>query len=422
MSKVNIIFEKRYKTIVYTMVFFLLWAFFQFHITGFNNLFTNLLGGYFFLVLEALVMITVGVQFISHPSSFNTKYLTYAIVFLFAYVLLSFTPLLNGCGAYIKIFIFPVIISALFICLRVDLKVIILDKYIRIVSYILALSVVEYILYQVTGIGIILFNQNDYNGINYTQLLFNYIETDSLVPRFRSLTIEPGNIGTACGLLLFAASNSKRYRFQYIVFWISGIISFSLAFYALAAIHLISLRTKGIPFLALVAGALFILSIQFTDLYQVFIIGRLEDKSLEEIDNRSHVDIDNLLTNSWNDGTIWFGKGNYVYSGRYDGTFANGIRGHIYSYGIISVSWVIFVYLLIYLSEIRACRLRKGDLFSALLFLVAFFVSYYQREYIFMIDFVAPFVTMPYFIRYKSALQSHKVVEWLVINKQENNI
>lgn len=405
MSEIVLVMQKNYKVIINTMLFFLLWIFFQPHVTGFDNFFTNALGGYFFLLLEAIVMIIMWLQFMTHSSSFKKRYLVFGFFLLLAFVILSFSPSLNGYGSYIKVFIFPVLISVFFICLRYELKIVIFDKFIRIISYIFTFSVIEYIIYQITGVGFVLFSHNDYNYKTYTQLLFNYIEMDTLVPRFRSLTIEPGNVGTACGLLLFAVANSKKYRYQYVVFWISGFLSFSLAFYVLAIIHLISLKAKGLPFLAFAAGAVFFLSIQFSDLYNEFIVYRLEDKTLEEIDNRSHVDIDQLLTSSWNDETIWLGKGNYIHGSRYDGTFANGIRGHLYSYGIISVILVIIVYLYIYFMEIKECRLRKDELFSAFLFLVAFFVSYYQREYIFMIDFVAPFVTMPYFIRYKSALQ-----------------
>ena len=150
--------------------------------------------------------------------------------------------------------------------------------------------------------------------------------------RFQSLATEPGLIGTLCGFLIYIVSDIKEYKFANLIFWISGILSFSLAFYVIVSLKLLS--QFNLKMILLIVSFFTVAFLLIPNFFQEHIVARVSGE--EHGDNRSSVELDMKLKQSYNDDTLWFGNGYRSY----DKFVTKGVAGAkpwIYQYGIISV-------------------------------------------------------------------------------------
>ena len=310
--------------------------------------------------------------------------------------------------------ILPFFLIIIYLQLRDDLKIRVFDSFIKVMAFSLFLSLVEYLFCVVTGHYITIFSSipTDTGFKTFDQTLFNFVPLESVVNlgsfsffKFQSFSDEPGNVGTICAFLLFATNDSKRYKYPYIVFWISGILSFSAAFYILAAIHLaFSLKKKNVKILIICSVMVYVLYHYFQEAFDLFIFNRFSKDNIESLDNRSTVEFDANLMAAFKDGSLWFGKGfrTKIDTGGHGG--AAGAKVYLWIYGIIGTAIILIGYLSIYLKLLK--RQPKFIRKNALIFLMVFFLSFYQREYINYFDYVVIFFTMPILLTYKEIVDS----------------
>ena len=234
----------------------------------------------------------------------------------------------------------------------------------------------EYVFYlQGMYIPIGLAHRDSRDAYDLIQGLFNFFSLYMEgVTRFQSLAEEPGLIGTLCALLLFVVDR-RKHRKAFWIFIVAGVLTFSLAFYVLFALYLISLMRsrKGI-----VLGLLCILTLvvtlkilEETDTVQHF-MGRIEMG--KDADNRTSDRFDKHFNEMINSSDVWFGKGcqSLKYLQLYDGGNAGG-RVLFYQIGVVGMALLFFIYTYLLLR-------KKGINIISVFFIVAFWASFYQRE------------------------------------------
>lgn len=221
-------------------------------------------------------------------------------------------------------------------------------------AFLLFCGILEFILYTYFGISHLLVDAME-RGEGSTQMyahgIFNVFQLGEFIPRFQGLFREPGFLGICSGLFLFKC---HEFSWKISVIWIiSGVLSLSLAFYALAIIALIYhilitkilLKPLYIIFISTIGVILFI---TLWDILNDAIFLRTQDY-LEYGDNRTTVDLDRELNRMFSSSDLWFG---YGYSKFIDDgyNFGNaGIKAELFKYGLINVClFVLFFYILLY--------------------------------------------------------------------------
>lgn len=292
----------------------------------------------------------------------------------------------------------------MFLLLREDLKLRIFDAFINVMAVLMLFSMVEYLLYLFSGFRYVVFDNLIYlDERPMVQTFFNLMYPESPYGfgglfrffRFQSLADEPGGVGTIMGFLLFATVGNPKYKRQYIVFWMAGLLSFSLAFYVMAFVHLIvSMRTRNNWAFLLLFVVIAVLAYSlFGDVFNYLVIDRVSGNDVSEIDNRTSEQLNRDLLSAFQDGSILFGHEHVVES---------GLRGALYNKGLIAVLSLVLCYSYAFLSKMRSLKIRDSRF--ALMFLLVFWMSYYQRTYILMFQYVIPFFCMPVMLKYKESI------------------
>lgn len=341
------------------------------------------------IICFALFMIVAILAAISTSSAFNFRKkscLLWTFGWLFIYF---FTFILNRYLAYSKFLFY--IYGIFFLGLRKDNQIKIINSFINFLAFLLPFSVIEYILYFVFDYGIVLgdITRNAFNGSQYyfKQLIFNVVDDFTLYPRFSGLTEEPGLIGTLCGFLLFYTDKAKSMRKQFYVFLISGIVSLSLAYYIILVFFLLTKITSFAKlFAGLIVGSVLIGTMYKlnSDAFELLIVERIGDNDIESIDNRSSSTFDFYFEQSVSSGSIIFGNGHLPQAlsspkenGRDEGGIA-GAKKWIYQYGLVAFLIVFVMYLVIY--KFNKNIILEKIKWEDIVFLVIFWISFYQRE------------------------------------------
>lgn len=371
----------------------------------------------YILILSTVILFNKKQNKVLDRSKFKSNIVA---TFVICYLPILFTAFLNlSVGALL-----PFLLIVVFLQLRDNLKVRILDVFVRVMAISLFLSLIEYLFSVVTSYNVVVFSSipTDTGSKTFDQTLFNFIPLESVVSlgpysffQFQSFSDEPGNVGTVCAFLLYVTSECRRYKFAYIVFWAAGILSFSAAFYILAAIHLgFSLKKKNLRIIIVGGVLVFVLYHYFQEAFDLFIFRRFSQDNLGSLDNRSTAEFDAHLKTAFWDGSLWLGKGfgAKIDTGGHGGVA--GIKVYLWIYGIIGTAAILFGYIVIYLKSLnrQAKPLRK----FGLIFLMIFLMSFYQREYITYFDYVLIFFTMPVFLTYKKLIDS-EILEIIGVNK-----
>lgn len=158
--------------------------------------------------------------------------------------------------------------------------------------------------------------------------------------RFESLCEEPGLLGTVCFFFLITL-DVKKHKFHYIIFLVAGILSFSLGFYVIMGMWLIS-KVRSFSFIGLIiAVASFLIVFQFFgSIFEERIVQRVTEKdSLSAVDNRTNDVVDSKFAEIYEDGRIYYGLGNrsfYEWQAKTGGVSA-GAKNFILQYGLIGL-------------------------------------------------------------------------------------
>ena len=287
--------------------------------------------------------------------------------------------------------------AVMFMILRRDIQWKICESFVKVLAVFLTLAIAEFALYQVTGFGLVLGNvvRPENQGYeSFVHLVFNMISEKYEIVRFQSLANEPGLLGTLCGLLLYSTGDNKKLRYPFYVFIVSGILTYSLAFYVLAIIYFLS-RIKGVRSLKVIipiviVGALAIYAVRenVTEL----IVERIESG---DADNRSSWTLDLYFAKAWANGELLTGVGAHNFPDEIEGSNA-GAKVWIIQFGFIGFVIIFITYILTYLQR-KIGKMKWEDY----VFLIAFWASFYQRQtiidsYTLMAFFLMPLVTSDY--------------------------
>lgn len=262
--------------------------------------------------------------------------------------------------------------------LRNDIQTDVFRKFVWMLTVLLILSATEYIIYILTGKGLLIAHvtrvtqaaQRDFN-----HFLFNIITPMDVLYRFKGLFPEPGNMGTLCAFLLFATWSDKSMRVPFYVFLACGMMSLSLGFYIFLSIFLvthINLNIKAIFGGVVLATAFFYV---FGDFFQGRLVDRLtEADDIEDLDNRTTAIFNRYFERAYYQDDLWLGVGSDKMPSQVHSEGGNaGAKKWIFQYGIIETFILFIVYNAIYY---RRCKKRLG--FHDLVFLFVYWLCFYK--------------------------------------------
>lgn len=309
---------------------------------------------------------------------FTSKYKRYALPFMLAFLVVYFyTGFFLG-GYPSGSFLINAFMAFIFILLSDKWKLMVFDKLVKFLVVFLSLAFIEYLVYIFTGQGILVayfIRDNASREQLFEQHLFNFFIINSTI-RFQSFCEEPGDLGTLCYLMLFLTGNNLRYRVYYYCFWIFGLASFSLGFYVLAAIHLLSIRLK-IQTIVLTLACMLTLPLIFGEQFDTLVVERVSGKKVEELDNRTGERLNNALANSFSDGSIIYGHGGVLPERMGHDSGNAGGKVFLYKYGIIGLLLLLYPFWKFinhyYRQYYVPYRLR-------LCFILAFFGAFYKSN------------------------------------------
>ncbi|MBR0036388.1 MAG: hypothetical protein IJP70_01970 [Bacteroidales bacterium] len=296
--------------------------------------------------------------------------------------------------------LFCLLYAVFFLRIGYELQVRIIKSFIWILAMLLVCSIVEYIVYETTGWGVVLGQTTRVTTVretHFTNLIFNLIGTDYGESRFRSIADEPGRIGTLCGMLIFLTWRVRSLRVPFIVFVVSGIISFSLAFYALLGVFLVthfrvSLKRMIIG-IAVIGATIYVAYDRFEEMIIQRIVADGEVEDIEDIDNRTTEVFDKYFYRAFEDGQLWLGVGfnNLPKQIEMESSGGNaGAKKWIFQYGFLALAVLFITFNKVFLRRLR----RKPDL-KDYGFLIAYWLSFYQRSDVMPPYFIIAFMAIP---------------------------
>lgn len=308
-----------------------------------------------------------------------------------------------------------ILYGAIFLSLKLQLQKKIVIAFVWGLSLLLLISLVEYILFETIHTGVIIGNVVRITVLEetyFTHLMFNLVgQLEAIRLRFQWLADEPGRIGTLCGMLMFLSWRIVKSRLPFYIFLVAGLLSFSLAFYIMLIVFLAAtiIHSFKIVFFVTIVGIGVLFAAQ--DQWERLIIVRTNQKN---IDNRTSAVFNANFESSINTGQIWLGSGKERFlkvSSLSSGGNAGG-KVWIFEYGVI---WFIIVFGSYNYLYIHRCR-GKLRLFDWM-FLLAFWLSFYQRQ---TID--APFTVLVFFavpLIWQRPIISVAMLKEMILRKNE---
>ncbi len=387
---------------VYTAFIVVWYAYGGFRI-AYNGFFDSLLWGRLNLFFFLIFLITFFQGRKKYPHMFRGGERKMAAIFASVNALIYIVSLLIGGSLLEGTFVIYAFIGWAILCMNEESRMRVFDVFLAILIPLLVISAVEYLIFSITGNGIILgtserkFGTTSGGSQVFIQLLFNLIRIDMDVPRFQSLFEEPSAVGNVAIFILFLTRNNNRYRVIQIITWIVGVISFSLGFYLLAAVYLLGQKIR-IKYL-LVAGLLLVLFIRtpfLVSMYENFIANRVEGNTIEVIDNRSSAELDAALANSLSDGSLWMGHGGRIPSSFQYFHGVSGAKPFLYSNGIILTVLTLSMYIIFILIK---CRKYKLSYWQQMVYIIFFLLLFYKsavqfNPYVVLMFFLYPYSTI----------------------------
>ncbi len=269
-------------------------------------------------------------------------------------------------------YLFSLLYACIFFLLKDEYRFRIYHYFVKILAFLLALGIVEYIIYNATGMMVHLGEVNRQitgGNVSFEHAVFNLFQSWSF--RFQSLADEPGRIGTLCGFLLFT-TDLTYYKKEYIIFLLSGLLSFSFAFYVFLGIYLLThlkARWGSVLVILVVMGCVYWLVDKQVNQY---IIERYES---QEYDNRVSSGFEEEFRDFIKSNRLFFGNGfGATDEGHWDNRGGNaGIKREFYDVGLIGLLFVIIGYSFLFLRF-------NGIHYQTLVLLMVIWISYYQRS------------------------------------------
>ena len=351
----------------------------------------------FFLLLFIIYLMTPNKGRLTRKRSSESSIFLVGILAVY-----SITTFFNLCPP-ILLQLFCLMYAIFFLRISYVLQARIIKCFVWVLAILLICSLVEYAIYETTGWGIVLGQTTRVTTVretHFVNLLFNLIGTDGLEPRFHSIADEPGRIGTLCGMLLFLSWRVRSLRIPFIIFVISGVVSLSLAFLVLFGIFLITNFRVGLKKMilgiAVIGATIYVTYDNFEELIIERIMsddeeGEMED--LETIDNRTTKVFDKYFNLAFENGQLWLGVGVNNLPKQIERESHGGSAGAkkwIYQYGIVALVFLFITFNMVFLR-----RLRRKPNIKDYGFLIAYWLSFYQRSDVMPPYFIIAFMAIP---------------------------
>lgn len=337
----------------------LLASFSVYHFPGFNTL------------IYVIAFVSIGLVYRIQKDVFDFSRKQSVFFYFLCFIFPFFTSLLFFRFPNIG-YLLSLIYACIFFLLKDEYRFRIYHFFIKILALLLVLSIVEYIVYHATGFMVHMGDvtrQITGGMVEFEHAILNVFQAWSF--RFQSLTDEPGRIGTLCGFLLFT-TNLTYYKKEFIVFLISGLLSFSFAFYVLLGIYLLTHLKSNL-------GSILIVLVVMGGIYWLMdeqvnesIIERYES---QEYDNRISQGFEDKFHCFLKSGAIFFGNGfGAADDGPWDNQGGNsGVKREFYDVGMIGLLFIIIGYSFLFIRF-------NGFQYQTLMLLTVIWISYYQRS------------------------------------------
>lgn len=397
----NSLQAKGYNYLILFTAFVVWWWSFGGFLFVYNGFFQKVLGGRLGLIFFVLYVIAYFSGKSRYPSMFVSANKKDAMVFLSINSLIYIISFVVSGRLIPGDFIIMAFVGWSILTLNVKSRIKVFNVFLRATITILCLSLLEFVVFAITGQGIIIgFTERELtasgNSQAFIQTLFNLIDINQNVPRFQSLYEEPGGVGNVAILILFLTSENPRYRFAHIISWIAGVFSFSLGFILLAIVYILGqkIKIRNIVLIALVL-AIFVRVPFLMERYDQLILHRVQDRSIEEIDNRTNDVLDAALEKSIYDGSIWLGHGGVLPASFQSESGVSGAKPFIYKYGILLTVITLLFYIVFFL---RTSSKYKISLRIRILFVVFLLLSFYKSAIVFQSYFVLMYFLYPHIL------------------------
>ena len=344
-------------------------------------------------VVVAIVFALIAIGYFGLPKRYRSNNLKEPILYCSAWSFLYLWSFLMS-GEVVGLgYIIILVYSVLFISLNYEYQLTIAKIFIWGLSILCLFSATEYVIYLITGQGIVLGSATRTTAIQstyFTHYIFNLILNGNYGFRFQGLADEAGRLGTLCGMLIFLIRRLEMGKLPFYIIIVSGLLSFSLAFYVLLAIFLLSMTRVSLKKSLL---AVFFISIVLwfvQDQFSERILERISDT--ENVDNRTDEVFDMYFYAAVQSGQIWVGAGGDKITAIAESSGAGygGVKVFLLQYGIICFVLIFFMYNYIY---IKRCGGKVSNF--DWLFLLAFWLSFYQRQTIYLPFTMIIFFVMP---------------------------
>ena len=296
-----------------------------------------------------------------------------------------------------------------FLYLKVEIQKEVFKKYVLFLSILVSFSAIEYLLYSLTGKGIVVANvirSTFYKDTSFDHLIFNVI-IHALVPRFQGLFKEPGNMGTMCAFMLFATWKIKTMRYSFFVFLLCGLLSLSLAFYAFLLVFFVTsvklTKSNLVGFMVMMIPLFFV----FKDSFVYRIVDRVDQMdNVADLDNRTSWELERAFNKSYENGELWFGVAiNNIPESLLNEGGSAGAKKWIYQYGIISLIILFFVYNAIYY-----LRCNKHLHYNDLVFLFVYWACFYKSVVFLTPSLFVIYCLMPIFSKLGASGRSSQAI------------
>lgn len=301
-------------------------------------------------------------------------------LFILCWGIITFISIVINWAFPHLLFISGFIICLFFLSLNIEVQKSIFRKYVWFISVLFLLSAIEYVVFIVSGKGIIVATVTRITAVKegtFYHYLFNIISIYDILYRFKGLCPEPGNMGTLCAFMLFATWRIKALRFPFFVFLACGMISLSLAYYIFLFIFLLTSLRPSIKniLIGIIIFATFIFV--FRDYFEDRIINRLtEVDDVEELDNRTSDTFNRYFSKAFEKGDLWVGVGSNNVPSQVNNDGGNaGAKLWIYQYGIIGFVFIFCIYNFIYFQ-----RSNKRLCYHDMVFLLVYWLCFYKSD------------------------------------------
>lgn len=233
--------------------------------------------------------------------------------------------------------------------------------------------------------------RGNYSYTNYFFFLLDDRELwNILIPRFHSVFLEPGHMGTTI-ILLLATQIGKWKRWYNIVLFVALLLSFSLAAYCLGVILLflrlwILRRKIFLKIIVLLSSLAIVVGFSFVyndgdNMLNNLIVMRLEVSDTGDDfkgNNRVSKDFEREFESFLNSSDVMFGR-----EMDYEGWGNSGYRVYIYDYGMVGF----ILFLIFYFLAFRTGRDKRAIITAFVLSLTNFWI----RGYPMLFAFVYPY-------------------------------